>query len=308
MLASYVLALADARLAQRNARLALEMAATAASSAPASTRARAIEVPGPSAVVLAGDAIAELSIPRVRLSAVVLHGSDTRTLRRGPGHVESTALPGRPGNVVIAGHRDTFFRPLRDVREGDDVFMMTPGRRVHYRVTSLRVVNPRDLSVLAPTAEPTLTLITCYPFWVFGDAPDRFVVRARVVTGVEDSGTAEEPPTNSDPIGSSSRIDGRDLLQPHRVPVTLDDGAIVRQVVERYRLAYNARVVQKNQATSGLLTFHTCDVSITGTEAMVSCEASSQSQNGLEQQIRRFTLERAGAAWAIRAMVTEGGS
>jgi LPXTG-site transpeptidase (sortase) family protein len=125
-----------------------------------------------------GSAIAELSIPRVDLSAVVLQGSDLKTLRRGPGHVENTALPGEGGNVVIAGHRDSFFRPLRDVKLGDDVFLKTPHGRLHYRVTSLQVVTPRDVDVLEPTETPTLTLITCYPFWVLGNAPDRYVVRA----------------------------------------------------------------------------------------------------------------------------------
>ncbi|MBI4266611.1 MAG: class D sortase [Acidobacteria bacterium] len=119
----------------------------------------------------------------MQLSAVVLHGSDAQTLRRAPGHLENTALPGESGNVVIAGHRDSFFWPLRNVQLGDDIFLETADRRFHYRVTSVRVVSPRDVHVLAPTDTPMLTLITCYPFWVFGNAPDRFVVRAAAVQG-----------------------------------------------------------------------------------------------------------------------------
>ena len=125
-----------------------------------------------------GEPVGELSIPRVGLSAVVLHGADSRTLARGPGHVETTALPGEPGNVVIAGHRDTFFRSLQFVKRGDDVFLDSPRGRRRYRVDSLTIVSPRDVRVLAPTRTDTLTLITCYPFWVWGSAPDRYIVRA----------------------------------------------------------------------------------------------------------------------------------
>jgi sortase A len=159
----------DARLSQQRARAALALAASRAATPADASRALA---------PASGAPIGALSIPRVRLDAVVLHGSDARTLRRGPGHIEDTALPGQAGNVAIAGHRDTFFRPVRRVREGDDVFIDTADGRYRYRVVSLEVVDPHDTSVIHPTAAPTLTLITCYPFWVTGPAPDRFVVRA----------------------------------------------------------------------------------------------------------------------------------
>ena len=103
--------------------------------APAS--AETTEVPRRDPMVRKGSAIAALSIPRVHLSSVVLHGSDSQTLRRGPGHLENTALPGESGNVVIAGHRDSFFRPLRNIELGDDIFLDMPGGRFHYHVTSL---------------------------------------------------------------------------------------------------------------------------------------------------------------------------
>jgi sortase A len=129
-----------------------------------------------------GTALAELSIPSIGLSAVVLEGSDDHTLRMGVGHIETTPLPGGEfGNVAIAGHRDTFFRPLRNIRVGDDVLLNTPEKRAHYRVSWFRVVGPDDVSVIDPTADPTLTLVTCYPFWFIGSAPDRFVVRAKRV-------------------------------------------------------------------------------------------------------------------------------
>jgi sortase A len=169
------LVIVDASLAQSLARHAL-----ATSAAVATT-------PHVAAPPISGTPLADLAIPRIRLSAVILQGSDTSTLRRGVGHVEDTPLPGQGGNVVIAGHRDTFFRPLRNVRVGDDIFLNTLGEHLHYRVASFAVVESTEISVLAPTDVPTLTLITCYPFWVLGRAPDRFVVRATRVTDPADA-------------------------------------------------------------------------------------------------------------------------
>ncbi|HEX7796611.1 MAG TPA: class D sortase [Vicinamibacterales bacterium] len=128
-----------------------------------------------------GTPLAELSIPRIGLSVVVLQGSDEHTLRQGVGHIESTALPGESGNVGIAGHRDSFFRPLRNVQVGDDIMLETPAGNVHYRVSSYRIVSPSEVSVIHPTSDPVLTLVTCYPFYFVGAAPDRFVVRANLV-------------------------------------------------------------------------------------------------------------------------------
>lgn len=135
----------------------------------------------PPVAVPAGTPLGELSIPRLGLSVVVLEGSDTQTLRRGLGHIETTPRPGESGNVAIAGHRDSFFRPLRNVQVGDDILLDTPGERAHYRVSSFRVVDPSEVSVIAPTSDAMLTLVTCYPFYFVGSAPDRFVVRATLV-------------------------------------------------------------------------------------------------------------------------------
>ncbi len=178
LLAWSALTVADALMTQRYARRALAAASHAAAPAAVPAPAGRTGVPRPAPVAARGSPVAVLSIPRLDMSTAVLHGADEQTLRRGPGHLENTALPGAPGNMVIAGHRDTFFRPLRDIRRGDDIVVDTAGARYHYRVTSLSIVNPRDVSVLDATAAATLTLITCYPFWVFGDAPDRFIVRA----------------------------------------------------------------------------------------------------------------------------------
>src|SRR5512139_2525710 len=116
--------LLEGYLAQEQARRALESAPSGARQpAPAETGRADVAPP----VALArGTAVADLSIPRIRLSAVVLHGSDMKTLRRGPGHLENTALPGEAGNAVIAGHRDTFFRPLQSIKVGDDIYTETP--------------------------------------------------------------------------------------------------------------------------------------------------------------------------------------
>jgi sortase A len=171
MLAGVALVSADARVAQYLAREAM-------ASVP---RPASVSVPHRPLQVTRGAPIGELSIPRLGLVTMVLHGSDAGTLSRAPGHIERTALPGEPGNVAIAGHRDSFFRPLRRVRTGDDIYLDTAEGRFHYRVSSLKVVGPDDVSVLEATPVATLTLITCHPFWMIGPAPDRFIVRAAEV-------------------------------------------------------------------------------------------------------------------------------
>ena len=125
-----------------------------------------------------GSAIGRLEIPRVGLSVVVLEGSDTGTLRLGVGRLRSSSIPGAAGNVVLAGHRDTFFRSLRTVRPGDRISLETPQGTFPYTVDWTKVVNPTDTSVLLPTPSAALTLVTCYPFSYIGPAPKRFIVRA----------------------------------------------------------------------------------------------------------------------------------
>jgi len=127
--------------------------------------------------------VGRIEIARLRLSTVAREGVDTRTLRASAGHVPGTALPGASGNAAFAAHRDTFFAALKDVRTGDDIRVTTPGGDFHYLVTATRIVDPGEVSVLEPTHDATLTLVTCYPFDYFGSAPQRFVVRARLVSG-----------------------------------------------------------------------------------------------------------------------------
>jgi len=130
-----------------------------------------------------GGALGEIQIPRLGLTAMVVQGETPAILRRAVGHLVDTALPGEPGNVVLAGHRDTFFRPLRRVQVGDAIMLKTRGGDFEYLVESTAVVQPSDISVLQPTAGRTLTLVTCFPFSYLGSAPDRFIVRARETAG-----------------------------------------------------------------------------------------------------------------------------
>ena len=132
-----------------------------------------------------GAVVGRIEMPRLGVSAIVREGDDAGTLRRAVGHIPETALPGEPGNAGLAGHRDTFFRGLRNVRAGDRVVVTTPAGRVHYRVRSTQIVQPTDVSVLDPTPGSTLTLVTCYPFNYIGAAPKRFIVRAQLDTAPE---------------------------------------------------------------------------------------------------------------------------
>ncbi len=125
------------------------------------------------------DVIGRLEIPRLNVSTVVIEGDDNHVLRLGAGHVPGTALPGADGNVGIAAHRDTFFRPLRNIAADDRITLKTAHGEYHYVVDSTQIVRPDDVAVLRATARPELTLVTCYPFYYVGSAPLRFVVHAR---------------------------------------------------------------------------------------------------------------------------------
>jgi sortase A len=137
---------------------------------------------GPSApkpAVKNGDVLGRLDIPRLGVSVAVLQGTNSRILRLGVGHIGGTALPGEPGNSGIAGHRDTFFRELKDVHKNDEIELQTANGRFRYQVDWAKVVAPDDRTVLTSSTESALTLVTCYPFYFVGPSPKRFVVRAR---------------------------------------------------------------------------------------------------------------------------------
>jgi len=122
--------------------------------------------------------LAVLRIAKIRLEVPVLPGTDDRTLDRAVGHIAGTAPPGTDGNLGIAGHRDGFFRRLKDITPGDVIEIETIQGKDVYRVDQTWVVDPDDVSVLDPTPTPALTLVTCYPFYFIGSAPRRFIVRA----------------------------------------------------------------------------------------------------------------------------------
>lgn len=125
--------------------------------------------------------IGRIEIPRLNVSVIVVEGDSVATLSHAAGHIPSTSLPGKPGNVGISAHRDTFFRPLRNIREDDIITLTTLLGSYRYRVVSTRIVRPSEVSVLKPGATEILTLVTCYPFYFIGSAPDRFIVRAERV-------------------------------------------------------------------------------------------------------------------------------
>ena len=132
-----------------------------------------------SAVKDAGPApLAILRIPRIHFEAPVLEGTDDISLNRGVGHIEETARPGADGNSGIAGHRDGYFRGLKDIGPGDVIELETVRATEVYRVDRTWIVGPEDVSVLDPTPIRSLTLVTCYPFYFVGSAPQRFIVRA----------------------------------------------------------------------------------------------------------------------------------
>jgi sortase A len=148
------------------------VAARPANSAPAENAAPAVN----------GDLIGLIKVPRLGLSVIIIEGTSARILRRAAGHISGTALPGQPGNVGIAGHRDTFFLPLQNIRTNDTITLTTLVGEYRYRVVSTRIVSPTDVAVLKRSGNQILTLVTCYPFYFVGAAPDRFIVRAERIS------------------------------------------------------------------------------------------------------------------------------
>ena len=143
-------------------------------SAPDPTATTAKELPTADERSLVG----RIEIPRIGLKAVILEGVGQQTLALAVGHIPGTAMPGRTGNVGIAGHRDTFFRGLSGVHTGDKIVVTTLNTLYEYSVKSFEVVGPKETRVLDDSSEPTLTLVTCYPFHYIGPAPKRFIVHA----------------------------------------------------------------------------------------------------------------------------------
>jgi sortase A len=141
-------------------------------------RVRDLPIPAPPRGVLG-----KIEITRIGLAAMIVEGTDERTLRRAVGHIPGTSLPGQRGNVAIAGHRDTFFRVLDNIRNDDEITLTTLHGTYRYLVDSTQVVAPEDTQVLDDSDDTILTLVTCYPFYFVGPAPKRFIVRAHKIPG-----------------------------------------------------------------------------------------------------------------------------
>jgi sortase A len=134
-----------------------------------------------SAVATKDDGLTRVFIPRIDLDLIVVEGTSYKALRLGPGHLKDTPLPGEPGNSVISAHRDTFFRHIYELAKGDEIQVRRDGRTYTFQVTGKKIVQPDDLSVIRNTADSRLTLITCYPTYYIGPAPQRLIVTAKLV-------------------------------------------------------------------------------------------------------------------------------
>ena len=156
-------------------------------------QAATVSVPG-HADISAQQMLTRLVIPKIDMDAIVVEGASRRELSEGPGHMKQTAQPGETGNAVITAHRDTFFRHIYELNKGDQIEVRRSGRTFTYAVTGKRIVKPEDVSVIKPTNDPQLTLITCYPTYYIGPAPERLVVFSRLV---QSDGQAAEARSNS---------------------------------------------------------------------------------------------------------------
>jgi sortase A len=149
--------------------------------------------------------LAILRIPKIGLEVPIFNDTDDLTLNRGVGRILGTAKVGQPGNLGIAGHRDGFFRGLQSIAIGDAVELARPGHSDRYTVTQIRIVTPEDTYVLEPTSEPTLTLVTCFPFYFVGNAPKRYVVTASL-----ESARQSDLSADADPISTGRNIKNKE--------------------------------------------------------------------------------------------------
>jgi sortase A len=170
-------------------------ASGAPSREPAARVAPAVTGPGRARVIEKNSLIGRLTIPRLHVAAMVREGDEDRTLDLALGHIPHTALPGESGNVGVAGHRDTFFRSLEQIRSDDVIHFETLEGTFTYQVASLKIVRPESVEVLEPGKQPELTLVTCYPFNYVGSAPKRFIVKASQISKYARPGSDSKPNT-----------------------------------------------------------------------------------------------------------------
>ena len=149
--------------------------------------------------------VAVLQIDKVKIRVPVFEGTDDLTLNRGVGRIAGTAMPGAAGNIGIAGHRDGFFRGLKDIAVGDEVDLLMKTERATYIVDQIEIVSPADVGVLQPRSASSLTLVTCYPFYFVGDAPQRFIVHASIVSHGPIAGPGNQPTTTSAGLGKTNK-------------------------------------------------------------------------------------------------------
>jgi sortase A len=164
-----------------------------------------------------GDVIGRIEIPRLEMSTVVFEGTADDVLSIGVGHLAGSPLPGQRGNVVLAAHRDTFFRPLRNIHQRDTITVVMPGGTRRYSVDETVIVMPEQTEVLAPASGAILTLVTCYPFDWFGHAPQRFIVRAHELTSSEplvSDGKAQTHSAAADVMASVDHLPLRAVSRP----------------------------------------------------------------------------------------------
>jgi LPXTG-site transpeptidase (sortase) family protein len=158
--------------------------------------------PGAPASVV-DDGLIRVSIPKIDLDAIVVEGTSRKQLLVGPGHLERSALPGETGNAVITAHRDTFFRHIYELSKGDEIVVRRGGEVFRFEVTGKKIVDPSDVSVVRATKEPRLTLITCYPTYFIGPAPERLVVFSKLVERAPDTARAASSPA-SEPVADGA--------------------------------------------------------------------------------------------------------
>lgn len=174
-----VFVMADSWMFQRRAKLDLDRLLHQPKSQAAEVADSSGAAPAePTPQVETGALIGSIDVDRLGVSVAVTEGTGTATLQRAAGHIAGTAFPGEAGNIGIAAHRDTFFRPLRNIRADDVIRVTTPRGEFRYSVVSTKIVSPDDVSVLESDGSEVLTLVTCYPFYFIGSAPSRFIVRA----------------------------------------------------------------------------------------------------------------------------------
>lgn len=156
------------------------------------TQQSAVHLAAPTAGELVEQGLTRISIPKIDLSAVVVEGTDRRSLNLGPGHLTGSAFPGTPGNSVLTAHRDSFFRHIVELTNGDQVMVQRNGKSYTYEVVGKQVVKPTETEAIQPTKDNRLTLITCYPTHYIGPAPYRLIVNARLVGEPDHSGAVAQ--------------------------------------------------------------------------------------------------------------------